>query len=773
MTRNLHPTLLLLVAAIFGVVQVLTLLIVLDSSRHSADTAMQLTLRAGERILNQVVADYFVQLSESARLAANDPALVRVGVDKSALDQHPVMSPGGFAIIANAQGAPLLQSSRAPYPPQAEQLVGLLRRAEAEGMQAFVAVYGGHGVLLATQPLAESPNGGQIIAGLEIDEEMLERIAALSGLDVSISGKSTSGVASVSALLRKSGTGPEQVPLESVSRRVSLDTIAGQNFEAELKLPLSVGLRAHRELRLKLIVTSVATVLCASLLMTALAGLWLAGRFTNPLQEILAAVSRIENGTYTKLVRDGRRDQVGRLARAVNDMQKEIAEREGRIVHHAQYDALTGLTNRSVVSDKLKLAVSRAHRSGASVATMAIDLSRFNEVNDTMGHEVGDLVLKEVARRLASNTRVSDTVARVGGDEFLVIVEEVDARLAGHMAEFLASALQAPIVIEGATVHLRAHIGMAMFPQHCETPDALRRLASVALGAAKDQGRDMVVYEPGQDEKHLRELAITHDLANALANDEFYLQFQPKIDIETQQVECVEALVRWQHPQLGFVPPDEFIGVLERSGHISALTDWVLESVVRQVRRWHSHGYPLCVAVNLSVRDLMDETLPSRVISLLRHYVLEPRYLSVEVTESAVMQDPERAICVLNELRDAGIKIALDDFGTGQTSLALLKQLPVDELKIDKSFVENLRTDTGDSIIVKSTIDLGHNMGFIVVAEGVENNYGWNLLKSYGCDLIQGYLVSRPLSATDMEEWYLRLQARHVNKLDLSALAHI
>ncbi|MEL7449527.1 MAG: EAL domain-containing protein [Pseudomonadota bacterium] len=773
MTRNLQPSLLLLLVLIFAAVQTVTVLVVLDSSRHSADTAMQASLRNGERVLKQVLADELRTLADGARKAATDRQLATnaAGAALRANDPGPVY--GGFSALVDAAGTVHFAGAGAPEALSGDRLASVLQRASAQGQSAFLTATGGDALLLAAQPVATSGNPRSFVIGKRVDDSLLQRVATLSGLDVVLAGEGAGATARVAATFRNGLSDGQGAGGDFVSRQVRLDTAGATALRADLQLPLSVGLRPHRELRLKLIVTSVATVLCAALTMTVLAGLWLAGRFTEPLQDISAAIARIEGGTYTKPVDVRRRDQVGRLARAVNDMQKEIAEREGRIVHHAQYDALTGLTNRSVVSDKLKLAVSRAQRSGASVAAMAVDLSRFNEINDTMGHEVGDLVLKEVARRLASNTRVSDTVARVGGDEFFVIIEEVDEKLANHMAEFLASALEAPIVVEGSNVHLRAHIGMAMYPQHCETPDALRRLASVALGAAKEQASATLVYEPGQDEKHLRELAITHDLPSALENDQFYLQFQPKIDIQTQQVECVEALIRWKHPQLGLVPPDEFISVLERSGRISALTDWVLESVVKQVRRWHSHGYPLGVAVNLSVRDLMDESLPDRVVTLLRHYVLEPDYLSVEVTESAVMQDPERAIGVLNRLKEAGIKIALDDFGTGQTSLALLKQLPVDELKIDKSFVQDIRTDTGDSIIVKSTIDLGHNMGFIVVAEGVENNYGWNLLKSYGCDLIQGYLVSRPLSASDMEEWYLRLQARHVNKLDLSALAHI
>ncbi|MFK8017561.1 MAG: putative bifunctional diguanylate cyclase/phosphodiesterase, partial [Gammaproteobacteria bacterium] len=377
-------------------------------------------------------------------------------------------------------------------------------------------------------------------------------------------------------------------------------------------------------------------------------------------------------------------------------------------------------------------------------------------------------ILKELGRRLASNTRVTDTVARVGGDEFLLLLDDADETLSRHLVEFLVTSLEEPVTVGEHLVKLKLHTGIAMFPDHCETRQALRRMANIALMTAKEEKSKVVMYAAGQDEQHLRELAIIHDLPSALRNDELYLQYQPKIEMDSQRVTQVEALVRWRHPQLGFIPPDEFIGLLENAGQISQLTDWVFKEAVRQCREWIDAGYDLGIAVNISAQDLLDESLPSRIDALLRHYVVQPSRISIEVTESAVIRDPDRAVSILQEFRRGGLKIALDDFGTGQTSLSLLKQLPLSQVKIDKSFVQTLRADSGDAIIVKSIIDLGHNMGLLVTAEGVESNYCWNLLNSYDCDLVQGYLVSAPLTADELREWYLRLQERHVNKLDYS-----
>lgn len=510
-------------------------------------------------------------------------------------------------------------------------------------------------------------------------------------------------------------------------------------------------------------VLSMAGLLCA-LLFTRL----FSRRVNEPVRMIRRAIRIIKEGRVQEPISLRLPAPFHNVSHDLEAMREAICDRENRIMHHAEYDALTGLTNRSVIAEKLKLALARGERNGTIISALAIDLSRFSEINGSMGHEVGDEVLKEIARRLASNARVTDTVARVGGDEFFVILEDNDVKLAHSLSKFMVSNLMSTIHVNGSEIKLDVHAGVALFPHHCDSAEALRRMANIALYTAKEHGKPLVIYEPGQDEKHLRELAIIHDLPNAIKNNELYLQYQPKIDMETQQVKKVEALVRWRHPQLGFIPPDEFIALLEKSGMIGRLTDWVFKEAIRQARAWMDAGYDLGIAVNISANDLADEKLAERLKLLLHHYLVDAARITIEVTESAVIKDPENSVKVLNELRAAGVRCSLDDFGTGQTSLALLKQLPISEIKIDKSFVQNLRADSGDAIIVKSIIDLGHNMGLHVTAEGVESNYCWNLLNSYGCNLVQGYLVSAPLTADELAEWHLRLQDRHVNKLDLS-----
>ncbi|MDH3589514.1 MAG: EAL domain-containing protein [Gammaproteobacteria bacterium] len=592
---------------------------------------------------------------------------------------------------------------------------------------------------------------------MPLNQSFLNRLRELTGVNITLSSDQNASVIST----RVGGNIQDSLALDVPMKS------QGLQLDFEYSLARQAVLRGFWEFAMKL-----AALAFAITGFGILVGLVILGAITKrlvsaPLRQLRAAVGRVHKGIYTEEVIVAGDHAIARLARAFNSMQAEIGERESRILHHAEYDSLTGLTNRGVVSDRLKAMLARAQRNGSTTAAMLIDIERFSDIN-SLGNEIGDAVLQEVARRLASNTRATDLLARVGGDEFLIVVEDMEDRLAAHIFEFLADTLEKPINVDGRSISLRVHIGAALFPNHCDSPEGLRRLANVALATAKETDQRVVMYEPGQDERQLRELAVLNDLKEAISDGQLFLHYQPKIDMQTRNVEQVEALVRWQHPQLGFIPPDEFIGLLEQNNKIHLLTDWVLKTAVEQVRSWTGRGFDLSVAVNISANDLLDMSLSQRIGNLLHHYLVDPKRITVEVTESAVMQEPEQASLVLQTLRELGIKISIDDFGTGQTSLSLLKKLPLNELKIDQSFVRNLRADSGDGIIIKSTVDLGHNMGLVVVAEGVENTYAWNLLKSYGCDSVQGYLVSKPLSSERLEAWYLRLQAKQASKLDLS-----
>jgi diguanylate cyclase (GGDEF)-like protein len=418
--------------------------------------------------------------------------------------------------------------------------------------------------------------------------------------------------------------------------------------------------------------------------------------------------------------------------------------------HEARHDRVTGLSNREDLARVLEHALQHAGRQEAQVGVLMVGLSRFKEINETLGHRRGDLVLIEVARRLAAIARPSDVAARLGGDEFAVILTPVDG-VAGCIAaaEQALDALRAPVTIRGVELDLEAHAGIACHPEHGGTYDALLRHADVALERAKASHRDAVVYSSEFDAHGVERLTLVSDLSRAIAAGELELAFQPQVELATGRLVAVEALARWSHPERGALSPEEFIEPAEQTGVIRSLTLWVVEAALSQAERWHEAGLDVRVAVNLSPRSITPE-LP-RDLAL----ILEGRTasLELEITETVGMVDADGALAVLEELTALGIRLSVDDFGTGFSSLAYLKQLPVSAIKIDRSFVMEMDHEASDRAIVHSTIDLARHLGMEVVAEGVESQDSLEELKALGCHLGQGYAISPPLGADALAAW--------------------
>ncbi len=420
----------------------------------------------------------------------------------------------------------------------------------------------------------------------------------------------------------------------------------------------------------------------------------------------------------------------------------------GALEHQALHDLLTGLPNRTLLHQRVEQSIVAAAPSNASVALLVIDLDRFKEVNDTFGHQYGDLLLQQIGPRLSDVLQPEDTISRLGGDEFAVLLPGANAVRAEHVARKLLAALDRSFSISDISVDIGGSIGIALSPDHAADSDVLLRRADVAMYVAKRAGRGFALYSPDQDQHSPDRLAMVGDLRRAIDGDELTLHYQPKVSLRTNRCIGVEALIRWQHPQHGLIPPDQFIPLAERTGLIKNLSYWVLNAALKQARDWLAEGVDVPIAVNLSMRDLHDAELPDTVDRLLRHWQVEPRQLAVEITENGLMADPARALQTITGLRVMGIRIAIDDFGTGYSSLAYLKRLPVDELKIDRSFVRDLATDDDDLAIVRSTISLGHDLGLTIVAEGIEDAGTSDLLRRLGCDIAQGYFIGRPMSAT-------------------------
>ena len=432
---------------------------------------------------------------------------------------------------------------------------------------------------------------------------------------------------------------------------------------------------------------------------------------------------------------------VGRASHRLFGLHNQVEENQRQALH----DPLTQLPNRTLFRDRVQQALLMGSRSKTAAAIMLLDLDRFKEINDTLGHHHGDLLLQQIGPRLSSVLRDTDSIARLGGDEFGILLVNVPAASAAeHVADKIRESLQLPFVVQGLNLYVDASIGIAMHPEHGTNVDTLLQRADVAMYMAKNNGGGYQHYVPERDDYSASKLAMGSELRYAIDGNELVLYFQPKVHLRTGRVQGVEALVRWDHPQKGLVAPDDFIGLAERTGLIDQLTMLVLNRAIRQCREWRNEGLDLVVAVNLSVRNL-DSTLPRRVGAILDRWGVSSDKLELEITEGTVMAEPGRAREVLEALDAMGVKLAIDDFGTGHSSLSYLKQLPVNTLKMDKSFVVNMTNDENDFVIVQSTVNLAHNLGLEVVAEGVEDHQTWVQLRQLGCDLAQGFWKGRPV----------------------------
>ena len=435
------------------------------------------------------------------------------------------------------------------------------------------------------------------------------------------------------------------------------------------------------------------------------------------------------------------------VAGASTRLRRQAAENQ----HLALHDPLTDLPNRSLFHDRAQQAILASRRDQTGIALMILDLDRFKEVNDTLGHHNGDLLLQEIGARLRGGLRESDSVARLGGDEFGLLLPNVaDGAEALMLGERVRAVLRRPFTLEGVTLDVEASIGIAIYPEHGDDVDSLLQRADVAMYLAKEDRSGCELYASDRDEYSPHRLALAAELRRALDEKELVLHYQPKADLSDGRIVAVEALVRWQHPEHGLLTPDQFVPLAEATGLIRELTLTVLDEALHQQRVWRDDGIDIRVAVNLSARDLYDLTLPASTAELLAKHDVPPTSLELEITESVIVADPMRARAILNRLSEMGVVLAIDDYGTGYSSLGYLKRLPIDEMKIDRSFVMQMADDRNDAAIVRSTVELGRNLGLKVVAEGVETAAAWAHLKALGCDFAQGYYLSKPVPAAEI-----------------------
>ncbi len=451
----------------------------------------------------------------------------------------------------------------------------------------------------------------------------------------------------------------------------------------------------------------------------------------------------------SEMILGGERRFVG----IIRDISEQRAQKDA-LEYQTLHDPLTGLPNRLLFNDRLRQAILIGHRERRPLALLIMDMDRFKEVNDTLGHHIGDLLLQQVALRLAGTLRQSDTVARLGGDEFAVLpAGGTDLNGGSQTARKILQALEQPFVVDGRNIDVGASIGIALSPEHGEEAATLMRHADVAMYVAKRTKRGFAVYAPQHDEHTAAHLALIGELRHAIGHGELVLHYQPTIAVGSGKTVGVEALVRWQHPKNGLMPPDQFIPAAEETELVQPLARWVLDQGLCQLRSWADAGPDVQLAVNLSAWNLRDLDFAVMISDLLHTWGIEPARLKLEITESSIMAS-SAIVETITRLSALGVALSIDDFGTGYSSLARLKRLPVNEIKIDKSFIIGMMADSASVSIVRSIIELGHNMGLQVVAEGVENRETWDELVPLGCDLAQGYYLCPPIPATDLTRWF-------------------
>ncbi|KIQ30428.1 bifunctional diguanylate cyclase/phosphodiesterase [Pseudomonas viridiflava] len=756
--------LLIVVCAVYFAVKVAT--------GDAVRTQAQAQLEVGSRVFERLIDLRGKRLRDAVQLlsadfgfrdavASSDSSTIR-----SVLLNHGKRINASDMFLLGMDGVVI--ASTVPDVPEGSKFVydQALRTAKRSGQSVLIVPGGGTPHLLVESTVLAPLPIGRVVMGFTIDSDIAEELHSLSGLEVSFltieDGKAGNLISTqpealhpgLIELMRSSSGGQmrvtEQSNLNFLSQTLMLANTGNSGdgqVLALLQSPLDKALQAFAPLDEKIFWISMAALL-ASLLGT----LALARSVSLPVRELAIAAKRIGDGDYETPVNMARTDELGMLANAINTMQHGIAVREGQLAHNALHDNLTGLPNRALVMERLGSAIA-AER---PVALLYLSIENLSAINESSGTEGVEQLLLQVGQRLQSTLRAGDTVARLSANEFLLLLDQTTSDGAVATGDALQRLFSEPQRIDNHDIALECCIGITVYPENGNSAQELVNRAAIARKDAAFLPGRLQIYQDGRDLAHQRQISLIRDLRKAPQNGELMLHYQPKLDIRQGTVRQAEALLRWAHPQFGNVSPAEFIVLAERTGSIHLLTNWVIEEAMRQLAEWRKRGLVLQVSVNISADDLLGDDLAGFVVGLLKQYGVPAEQLVFEITESAIMSQPEKALVVLHKLRDCGISLSIDDFGTGYSSLAHLKRLPVQELKIDQSFVRDLDETSEDAVIVRSTIEMSHNLGLKVVAEGVEYQHSLDLLRRWHCDTAQGYLISRPLTAAAFETWIVK-----------------
>lgn len=750
-----------LVVSLISLLTILALasgLATLSTMKKDSEQQAQQVLKVAANVFLQALDNRASQLSSSVSILASDFGFRRAVATAeqetilSVLENHGSRVNADLVLLLSPAGD-LLASTSPDLNNDDVKSVFLQSKGNQSGTVNDILVLAGNSYQFVLVPVKAPQTIAWVGMGFSLNKQLAEQIKGITDLDISFTTNGDRGNQTLHSTLDTdtqqsllpllpSLVETRQQPFSSnedkfLSLALALDK--QQLLWAVLHYPSSRWQESYQDIRQQLL-----GIFGFSLTLALLLAFVIARSITQPLRLLSNFASQIGQGQTTADLPEAK-GEIGVLGNTLYKMQQDIRSREAELLYQAEHDSLTGLKNRGAAERRLAELLP-----SANVGLLLLNIKNFRHINDALGFANGNSLLQQMAQRLHQLNPTPVLAARLGGDEFLLLYTHY---FSAEQLEQLKLQLHSGYLLADSPLSLKVTIGAYnISPGSVHANDAIRRL-DIALNHAKDQPGLVAFYQQGQDESHQRELTILRDLPAALQQNQLFVVYQPKVDLQQQSCHSAEALIRWVHPELGFVPPDEFIKLAEHAGNIALVTEWMLNTVIAQLALWYQQGKRIKVAVNLSAHDLTNPQLPADIAALLQRYHLPSSVLALEVTEGAVMQDPKQVIQILTQLRDMGIELAIDDFGTGQSSLAYLKQLPVHEVKIDRAFIKDIEHNQDDALIVSATTQLAHSLGLKVTAEGLENLAGLAKLQQYQCDKVQGYFFSKPLTSEVFGEW--------------------
>jgi diguanylate cyclase len=762
------------VTIIIGI-QLIGLIPVGRSINENAYKSAENDLKIGTRVFKNILEQNTANLTQGAKILAADYGFKAsiASFDSetiiSALNNHQARINADIAIFSSTHSDDIIVSGNLSKSDAGRVVSRLISKYKNNDQSLDFEVFNAVPYQLVAVPVKAPLTIGWVVMGFKIDNVLANKLQKLTNLQVTFVQKTKNNAWSVAGTTLSN----QQSQLLSVAvAQHYKNKILKFDFEIEDAIYDSSVIFLHQGDRVIMAVlqqsltkaianyqslkTNLLLLLIVGLIIFIVATIYLSKYISAPIKSLSETAKQLELGNYDTEVKTSRSDEIGNLSQSFNAMREAIALREKKVSRLAFWDETTGLINRVAFLKAVNEVTEQDGKQQNSLAIIVFNIDRFKMINKILGRAFADKLLALIAEKLTAAVRKSsDVVARIGADEFGILLTDADEAGAMKVAEALRRIFDVPLQIDEQSIDVSMRGGMSLYPDHATDTEKLLINAETALQVSKIKKSGMVLYDATYEKAVEANLTLVSQLKKAIADNELVLFIQPKVNFKTKAVDTAEALIRWQHPDKGMVFPDQFIPYAEELGIIQKITHWMLTEACKTVVALKAKGITLKIAINVSTRDLIDQQLSTIIADLFNHYQIGPEAISLEITESSVMDDPVRSEQTLRKLSEMGLHIAIDDYGTGYSSLAYLKRLPVQELKIDKSFVLKVDQNEHDATIVRSTIDLGHNLNMKVVAEGIENQASWDMLNAMGCDFGQGYLMAKPMPVSAFEDWHV------------------